>query len=1084
MSGEKKHEIIIDLDNSRSAKVFGKNELIQWQTFEKIYYKLYELTNKTKYYSPVYENHELQHQHEAILVSGSRGSGKTTLIFNLLDKLKHKTACCHDNANHTHKKDRWKNLKLYPLGMIDPTLLGDRENIFVTIISKIKKAVENQEEKRGRDDLAENNGFKRYNAWRERLKELAIGISMLHNNSDKHTSDHWGDEELFLQEGLRKARHGLDLEYDFHKFVEESAKLLDASALVLAFDDIDTDFKRGWPVLEVLRRYLTTPHLITVICGDIEMYTQLVTKHQYENYKELISINEKRSDNKHSTRNSSYDQSIDTLVEQYMQKLFKIDNRFELATIKQLSSNKFEDTRRIVFRFKPLDAERIEDTAELPMSTLELLLKKYAFAICSDALKQNAMDIIWQQPARTVIRLANASLAKLRKSRIEQIEKWAESQSGQTTPLPEDSDEPLSEINAKNALRAVITDIFAFTLLNYGYRKSDLNEIDSPASLKRLVYNLNRLDLLVDGYGLKPEFLDSTSILLMVLGMHYAEAMRKTPASYFDYFIVVGLAREMAVQWPFDGEKDKDKQQQMKRYIDFTGLNTIEKSLQTARKFLAFYRAETKGKAIKCGTLRLHSESVENGSHKTLFEKHFNLQSADEVEKGMESNQQGYMWKFVRKINAKKSQNQDYNLMQNRANQEFQYFFNTIYTLDSAIVSFHKYFAKLPFSVNVTRQGEAIPYVSIHNLLGAISLILETGKDANEVIGTDRIEEALYQYSQIRLFSTFDSSDKAADVENTDFHDKLRIQVDVTIGDDDKKEIRKGFKWFSRLLFRWVSEWKKAHVDLPPDLLAKIWARFYYNLKRIDDAMSNQHLYLGNVLYRFIIAYLNSILVELLALHHDDPLAINLRNPVLSDVEFVDNLKIWRQIEGGKELAQSGKEALLKQNEQEREKYKFFKLVFSCPLWGMYLSHRADKDNGVCETPVNDGLSHVFGTYHEIVGMFLKPTEITIELKLSSESEIVSGDHYWKQSVEIESPTDIDIFKVRYVPSNVQSVTEYKNLHIFRNLYTPFNSVLVRRSAIGAALEKSNDDKKDSIQIKIINRTVRPQKRWCKLWCK
>jgi hypothetical protein len=150
----------------------------------------------------------------------------------------------------------------------------------------------------------------------------------------------------------------------------------------------------------------------------------------------------------------------------------------------------------------------------------------------------------------------------------------------------------------------------------------------------------------------------------------------------------------------------------------------------------------------------------------------------------------------------------------------------------------------------------------------------------------------------------------------------------------------------------------------------------------------------------------------------------------------------------------------------------------------MYLSHRADKDNGVCETPVNDGLSHVFGTYHEIVGMFLKPTEITIELKLSSESEIVSGDHYWKQSVEIESPTDIDIFKVRYVPSNVQSVTEYKNLHIFRNLYTPFNSVLVRRSAIGAALEKSNDDKKDSIQIKIINRTVRPQKRWCKLWCK
>lgn len=47
---------------------------------------------------------------------------------------------------------------------------------------------------------------------------------------------------------------------------------------MIPFDDIDTDFKKGFEILEVLRKYITSGQIITILTGDLELYSKLVRK--------------------------------------------------------------------------------------------------------------------------------------------------------------------------------------------------------------------------------------------------------------------------------------------------------------------------------------------------------------------------------------------------------------------------------------------------------------------------------------------------------------------------------------------------------------------------------------------------------------------------------------------------------------------------------------------------------------------------------------------------------------------------------------------------------------------------------------
>lgn len=69
---------------------------------------------------------------------------------------------------------------------------------------------------------------------------------------------------------------------NFNRFVEQSLELIKKKAFLICFDDIDTDFTKGWPILEILRKYLQ-PKIITILSGHVELYSAIVRKSSENN---------------------------------------------------------------------------------------------------------------------------------------------------------------------------------------------------------------------------------------------------------------------------------------------------------------------------------------------------------------------------------------------------------------------------------------------------------------------------------------------------------------------------------------------------------------------------------------------------------------------------------------------------------------------------------------------------------------------------------------------------------------------------------------------------------------------------------
>ncbi|MFP3519645.1 hypothetical protein SB766_26035, partial [Pseudomonas sp. SIMBA_077] len=88
-------------------------------------------------------------------------------------------------------------------------------------------------------------------------------------------------------------------------------------------DDIDTNFRRGWPVLEVLRRYFTSPRFIVVLSGDIDLYTLLVRGKQWDQFSERQLHFDK-------TQEKGLREMVNHLQGQYMLKVLPPRNRIPL----------------------------------------------------------------------------------------------------------------------------------------------------------------------------------------------------------------------------------------------------------------------------------------------------------------------------------------------------------------------------------------------------------------------------------------------------------------------------------------------------------------------------------------------------------------------------------------------------------------------------------------------------------------------------------------------------------------------------------------------------------------------------------
>jgi len=313
-------EIIIALDKSSGAKSFRNDSaakeysssLIHHQEFSQIETFVNKAIKRAKAAPDSSEKdaNEL-FEHSTISVSGSRGSGKTSFLLSVRD----------------HFRETTKNI-VVP-GVIDPTLIEDKGHIFLNILSLLSELMTNnlnQKECNG-----DSNLLLIRKDWEEKLYRLAEGIPSM--NGVESTMQGWHDAKFIMKTGLSQVKSAHELRMRFGQLIEAVLKELKKDALLLIFDDIDVDSSKGWQLLETLRKYCTSPRLITIISGDEKLYLNLVRQQKWSGFGKEILKYETAPAQTGLLKETYFNDIVTDLSGQYLQKILPTKYRIRLNTL-------------------------------------------------------------------------------------------------------------------------------------------------------------------------------------------------------------------------------------------------------------------------------------------------------------------------------------------------------------------------------------------------------------------------------------------------------------------------------------------------------------------------------------------------------------------------------------------------------------------------------------------------------------------------------------------------------------------------------------------------------------------------------
>lgn len=838
-------EIVIDLKASREAKgLMDQNQLIQQEALQQFKALLKETYKSIAELKKEEEERErardgfgaprisYMRKHDVIMVDGPRGAGKTTFILSLLELIQRQKLFAGEKGDI--------NENLFCLRIVDPTLMDTREHILLSIVSQIRECVEYKLQHKETYYSEGRDSHRDEEQWERSLKELARGICNLEDgrrNSSQSTKE-WADPDYFLEQGLKNVEAGFNLEQSFHAFIKNSLKILEHKAFVLALDDIDTDIEKGWPVLEIIRKYLTTPRLIVILMGDMKLYSALIGRKQWEK----MGVDPKEED-----AQRTYGDLVDNLEDQYSLKVLNSTRRIELRYVDYYA---LSDQYDIYVRHPDLKERDVEKEKGETLAGIIKSICENIFMLRSPQDIEIYKSVMLDQPARVFVQMLYRYCSITN-------EKW------------ELTGSPREFISG-------IGHIFLNPLRKMGFVVAELDRVDEERGMSRLALRLQEHELLEDNAGLTPTYDERWKReAMLTLNAAFSHALSKTPGLLLDFLIKVPLtaaAQEIKIsassespgQLYVNPVSGRIVPRDILTYSGFVGLHKNAGALEIARRFVAYTRgvpaATSKSRAFFLGTLQLHGESVRKRGASTILQHYYDNIDVSPRAKDVYIEQ---FWTISREGALPE-------------NQIFGRLINTLKTMQNNLRSEQWAVMMMPFSINSASDAE-YPFLSIFSLLGAISTLLQTDDTSLR--------------SVVRSMGNVQSYDVGAYRNEEEAWEEY---FDDDDGDDEKDggiNLDKFDIFFAERVKKWKEIWINELPQFSVELLMKIWSRFFKTLKSMNREMHAKDAYAGEVLHRCIVAFLNAVLVEVyIEMHGDDDDHLRETNPVTSDDHFYRNL--------------------------------------------------------------------------------------------------------------------------------------------------------------------------------------------------
>ncbi|WP_460155858.1 hypothetical protein [Pseudomonas sp. S2_H10] len=311
--------LVINLSNSGTGKFDERNDILQRDALKRLDALIVEQVNgisddNEDSYAKVKETSlSYTRIHNAMLIQGGRGSGKTTFLLNALRRLN-----APQNLDKSEEPDIARVAgNLHVLPMIDPTLIETKENIIIVILSMIEAAIAHSTDDSGKMEKVRQS--------------LAEGLGLLDGiGPDSAYGNEWEDANWVMSRGLHKAKKGRLFELKFGVYLETALAMLDKKAFVIAFDDVDTNFNHGHTILETIRKYLTSPRLVLLLSGDLDLYGRLLRRNIYSTFGEQV-LKYDPAVIRDDKRNLGH--AVLELEEQYLLKIVPPQNRIPMLPL-------------------------------------------------------------------------------------------------------------------------------------------------------------------------------------------------------------------------------------------------------------------------------------------------------------------------------------------------------------------------------------------------------------------------------------------------------------------------------------------------------------------------------------------------------------------------------------------------------------------------------------------------------------------------------------------------------------------------------------------------------------------------------